>query len=105
MLQLTSMNELNDLTEKNENVVLDFWATWCGPCRVLTPLFEQASNDLTNITFAKVNVDDAGDLAQTFKVQSIPTVIYLKNGKEINRSVGTPQSLQALKEGILFNLK
>ena len=73
----------------NENVTLvDFYASWCGPCKALAPVLDELSNENPNLLIAKVNVDDDRDLALQFKVRSVPTMIIFKGGKEINRLVG-----------------
>ena len=69
-------------------VLVDFWATWCGPCRMLGPVVKQIAEENPDIKVCKVNVDDEGQLAQQFNVSSIPTVIAFKDGLEINRSIG-----------------
>lgn len=70
-------------------VVVDFFATWCGPCKMLAPVFEKVSEGYTDVGFYKVDVDEAGELAQQFGVQSIPTLIVFENGEEIRRNVGS----------------
>ncbi len=72
-----------------ETVLVDFWAPWCGPCKMLGPVFEEAEKEAGDkILFVKVNVDDEADLAAQFRVSSIPTLVVLKDGKEVNRSLG-----------------
>jgi len=69
--------------------VIDFWAEWCGPCRMMAPHFEAAAKEMkSKVNFGKVNIDDNYELAQKFEVMSIPSMILLKNGKEIDRTVG-----------------
>lgn len=70
-------------------VLVDFWAPWCGPCKMLSPIIEEASTKLEGkVVVGKVCVDDERELAQRFSVMSIPTIVILKNGKEVDRSVG-----------------
>ena len=71
-------------------MMVDFWATWCGPCKMLTPVMESLAQDYEGkaVTIGKVDVDEEGALAQRYGVMSVPTVIFFKNGEEIDRKVG-----------------
>ena len=73
---------------KDEFIVLDFYADWCGPCKMVGPFFQEVSEKIKGVKFAKVNVDEEGDLAKEFGVQSIPTLVILKNKQEIARKIG-----------------
>jgi thioredoxin 1 len=89
MSKLKTLNE----TEFNEfikqgNVIIDFYADWCGPCKMMAPEFESASAELKNIKFAKLNVDEASEIAQTYEIMSIPTMIFFKDGEQANRLTG-----------------
>lgn len=70
-----------------ELVLVDFWADWCGPCKMLTPILDEISDEI-KVKICKVNVDEEGELATEFGIRSIPTILVFKNGKEIDRIVG-----------------
>ncbi len=69
-------------------VVLDFWAAWCGPCKMQAPVFEAVADEYSEVYFAKVNVDEEPELAQRFGIMSIPTIVYLKNGEVLKKTTG-----------------
>jgi thioredoxin 1 len=88
MLHLNDSNFEAEISSK-ALVVVDFWAPWCGPCRALGPIIEQVADEVgPGISVAKVNIDESSELAGRFEVQSIPTIIFFKNGTEVRRSVG-----------------
>ena len=88
-MQITSANFNEAVVHSELPVLVDFWATWCGPCRMLGPVIEEiAAEQAGKVVVGKVNVDDEPFLAAQFHVTNIPTVIVLKNGKEVARSVG-----------------
>lgn len=83
-------------------VVVDFFATWCGPCKMLGPIIEKLGNSMNNVKFIKVDVDKNEELARRYGVMSIPTIIFFKNGKEVKKHIGfIPE--EAIKE-IINNL-
>jgi len=84
---------------KNKVVLVDFWATWCAPCRMMAPVLNDVASELSgNSHVGKVNIEQYQSLAQKFKVRSIPTLILFKNGNEINRFVGIKSKDFLLKE-------
>jgi thioredoxin 1 len=91
MENLTSENF--DSTVKEGVTIIDFWASWCGPCKMMGPVFEETSKDYEGkVKFAKLNVDEQQETAGKFGVMSIPTLIVFKDGKEVNRFMGfTPK--------------
>ena len=80
--------------------VVDFWASWCGPCRLLSPIVEELAGELAEVNFAKVNVDDEPDLANRYGINAIPTLVILKGGYQVAQSVGlkTKEELRGLIE-------
>ena len=83
----------NKLRTSDKLVVMDFFATWCGPCKMLAPIFESLSKEMSDkVDFAKIDIDRSLEIAQEYKVVSVPTMIIFKNGKEVQRMVGfTPK--------------
>ena len=73
---------------KQGNVVIDFFATWCGPCQMIAPKYEQLAEKFPTITFLKVDCDQSSDLAEAFGVRSLPTFVFLKSGKQVTRISG-----------------
>lgn len=69
-------------------VLVDFWASWCGPCKMLSPIVDALSNEVTNVKICKVNVDEEPGLAQKYRVMSIPTLMVFQNGEPVKTSVG-----------------
>ena len=69
-------------------VLVDFWAEWCGPCRMLTPIIEELANEISGVSIFKVNIDESPETAQKYEVSSIPTLVLLKDGKEAKKTVG-----------------
>ncbi len=88
ILQITKDN-FEELVVKNEKVVLlDFWAPWCGPCRMVSPIVDQIAEETTAFAVGKVNVDEEPELAKQFGVMSIPTLVVVKNGQVVRQEVG-----------------
>jgi thioredoxin 1 len=85
--------QINEFEEQlsPELTMVDVWAPWCGPCRTLTPIIERVSEE-RNVKLLKINADESGDLATSFGVRGIPTVIFCKNGQEVDRVVGLKQA-------------
>jgi len=78
-------------------VLVDFFATWCGPCKMLAPVLEEVCKEVKDVTIAKLDVDESLDLAKEYGVMSVPTVIFFKEGKEIDRFSGYRQKTQILE--------
>jgi len=87
----TQINETNftqEVINKKGLVLVDFWAVWCGPCRILGPIIEEVGSEVKDVLIAKINVDENPVLANQFGIRSIPTVILFKDGKPVEQSVG-----------------
>lgn len=87
ILHVTKEN-FDQLLKADKPVLLDFYADWCGPCRMVAPIVEEIANERDDIIVGKVNVDEQGELAQAYDVMSIPTLIVLKDGKVANQATG-----------------
>ena len=97
ILNVTSANFQEEVLNSEKTVLIDFYADWCGPCKMFSPVVEAVANENEDIKVVKVNVDNAQDLAIQYQVMSIPTVVIIKDGKEINRNVGMVSKSQLLE--------
>ena len=85
---VTEENFDTEVTNADRLVVLDFWAEWCGPCRMIAPIMEELSQEMTDVKFCKVNVDEQLSIAMKYRVVSIPMLAFFKNGEMVGSSVG-----------------
>lgn len=90
-------NFQSEVIESEKPVLLDFWASWCGPCRMLSPIVDEIAEEHPEIKVGKVNVDEEQELATQFNVMSIPSLFVIKNGKVSNQSVGVIPKNQILE--------
>ena len=104
MAKIATSTSFDELLQSEKLVIVDFWATWCGPCRMLSPLLDEVEAEMEDkVEVVKVNVDDADEIAMRFRIMSIPTLLFFKNGEMVDRSVGAmPKS--ALVDKINANL-
>ena len=90
-MEILKINEDNfekEVLESEKTVLIDFFDDWCGPCKMLSPIIEQFAKENEKVKVVKINVDELPDLAVKYGVRSIPTLVVIKNGEEVNRSVG-----------------
>lgn len=88
VLEVTSENFEKEVLESEKTVLIDFYAEWCGPCKRLSPIVEEVAAEETEVKFVKMNIDNCEDIAIEYQVMSIPTLVVIKNGKEVERSAG-----------------
>ena len=88
VVTITKENFENEVLKSDKPVLLDFWATWCGPCRMVSPIVDEIANERDDIKVGKINVDEQMELAMRFQVSSIPMLVVFKDGKAVAKSVG-----------------
>ena len=96
VIHINKSNFQNEVLNSEKPVLLDFWAPWCGPCRMVSPVVDEIASERGDIKVGKVNVDVQPELAAQFGVMSIPTLVVMKNGKLANKTVGAKPKAQIL---------
>jgi thioredoxin 1 len=97
VVTITKDNFEKEVLKSDLPVLLDFWAAWCGPCRMVSPILDEIARENTGVKIGKINVDEQMELASTFRIMSIPTMAIVKNGKVTNTAVGVRPKSEILK--------
>lgn len=97
IVHLSKENFEAEVMQSDKPVLIDFWASWCGPCQMLGPVLEEIAMEVEDVKFAKVNVDENQELAQEYKVMSIPMLALVKNGEVVSKTVGAQPKEDILK--------
>ena len=87
-ININKNNFQSEVLNSEKKVLLDFWAPWCGPCRIVVPIVEEIADERPDIKVGKVNVDEEAELASQFGIMSIPTLVVIENGKIVNQTMG-----------------
>lgn len=96
VINITKNNFSEEVLNSDKPVLLDFWASWCGPCRMVSPIIDEIANERVDIKVGKINVDEQPELAAKFSVMSIPTLVVIKDGKIVNQAMGARPKAQIL---------
>lgn len=106
VILIENEEHLNKIISENENVAVDFFAEWCGPCKMLLPVLDEVSTEMNEVVICKVNVDDNSSIAAENNVRGIPTVLFYKNGEKVGSKTGyvpKAQFIQTLGENLSLN--
>lgn len=97
IVNVTSENYKEEVLNSDKKVLIDFWASWCGPCRMLSPIVDEVAEECDDVKVCKVNVDEEPDLASSFRVMSIPMLVVIDKGEVVNRSIGYIEKDQVMQ--------
>lgn len=97
IITITKENFQKEVIESTQPVLLDFWASWCGPCRMLSPVIDEIADTVASVKVGKINVDEQPDLAAAFQIMSIPTLVVMKQGKVANQATGVRPKAEILE--------
>jgi thioredoxin 1 len=96
-IKINKNNFNEEVLRSDRPVLLDFWASWCGPCRMVGPILDEIAEEREDIKVCKINIDEEPDLANEYQIMSIPSLMVLRDGKIVNRSVGAKPKAQILE--------
>ena len=96
-IDINRSNFQEEVIQSDKPVLLDFWAPWCGPCRMVVPIVEQIAKENSDIKVGKINIDEQSELASKFGIKSIPTLVVIKDGKIVNRAMGARSKSKILE--------
>lgn len=88
VITITKENFKSEVLDSDKPVLIDFWASWCGPCRMMAPVIDAVAEELNNVKVGKINIDEESELASAFKIMSIPTIMLVNRGEVVNGVVG-----------------
>ena len=97
VVNVTKASFDSEVLKSEQPVLIDFWAAWCGPCRMVSPIVDEVADEVQDVKVCKVNIDEEAELAQLFQVSSIPTLVFMKQGKVVDTTVGAVPKNSILK--------